>query len=519
MLVDGRTADVHRHAAFLAQFEGADRPRGRVMKAQHSEYGNRTVDTTVDDSPTRRHRPSSIGRRPPAVPDKPSLEGLEANGRPGGRRTGTYRFDRTDPGSGSSPSTRPRRPCRAPCTSGTSSPTPTPTPSPAFGACVATTSSTRWAGTTTVFPPNGGCRTTTECAATRPAATTPLHVSRRSRARTPVSISRPNFIELCDRLAVEDEKAFEDLWRTLGLSVDWSQNYATIDTGAPARRQHASWHAGAGHVYSAEAPTQWDVDFQTAVSQAELEDRELPGAYHRLRSPGPTARARSTSRPPARSCCPPVWRWSPIPTTTATAPWSATTCHPAVRGPGARPHPPARRSREGLGDRHDLHLRRHHRRHLVAGAGPADADHRWSKRPAASRSPGVRTAGRPTTRRGGPAYAESRAAPCSRPQTRIVEMLAERATRGEPQADPAPGQVLREAATAPRDRVQPAVVRADAGHGDRLLERGRELHWYPPYMLHRYEAWVEGLNGDWNISRQRFFGVPFPVWYPVGADG
>ena len=54
---------------------------------------------------------------------------------------------------------------------------------------------------------------------------------------------------------------------------------------------------------------------------------------------------------------------------------------------------------------------------------------------------------------------------------------------------------------------------------DRLLERGRELRWHPAHMRHRYESWVEGLNGDWNISRQRFFGVPFPVWYPVDADG
>jgi valyl-tRNA synthetase len=54
---------------------------------------------------------------------------------------------------------------------------------------------------------------------------------------------------------------------------------------------------------------------------------------------------------------------------------------------------------------------------------------------------------------------------------------------------------------------------------DELLARGRELRWHPAWMRARYESWVEGLNSDWAISRQRFFGVPFPLWYPVGEDG
>ncbi len=102
--------------------------------------------------------------------------------------------------------------------------------------------------------------------------------------KQPVAVSRPDFIELCARLAAEDEKVFENLWRTLGLSVDWSQTYATIDDDARRVSQRGFLHLlSGGHAYSAEAPTQWDVDFQTAVSQAEMEDREVPGAYHRLR--------------------------------------------------------------------------------------------------------------------------------------------------------------------------------------------------------------------------------------------
>ncbi len=99
----------------------------------------------------------------------------------------------------------------------------------------------------------------------------------------PVAVSRQNFIELCERLTAEDEKAFETLFRRLGLSVDWTQTYTTIGEVSRRASQRAFLRlVRRGLAYTAEAPTMWDVDFRTAVAQAEIEDREIAGTYHRV---------------------------------------------------------------------------------------------------------------------------------------------------------------------------------------------------------------------------------------------
>ncbi len=96
-------------------------------------------------------------------------------------------------------------------------------------------------------------------------------------------ISRRNFIELCEKLTVEDEKLFEALWRKLGLSVDWTQTYRTIGDEAQTAAQRAFLrNLARGEAYQADAPTLWDITFRTAVAQAELEDKEQPAAYHRV---------------------------------------------------------------------------------------------------------------------------------------------------------------------------------------------------------------------------------------------
>src|SRR5437868_3789703 len=123
----------------------------------------------------------------------------------------------------------------------------------------------------------------------------------------PVPVSRANFIELCERLTAEDEKSYEDLFRRLGASVDWTYAYTTI--GARARRIAQIGFLrmlGDGVAYKAEAPTLWDVDFRSAVAQAEIEDREIDGLYHRIRfdrEDGGGAIEIETSRPELIPAC------------------------------------------------------------------------------------------------------------------------------------------------------------------------------------------------------------------------
>ena len=210
----------------------------------------------------------------------------------------------------------------------------------------------------------------------RSALRSPTSSRRPSRARSPSPSPGPTSWRCATGSPNEDEQVFEHLWRTLGLSVDWSHTYATVSDRAQRVSQRGFLRLAArGQVVQRTAPTLWDVDFRTAVSQAELEDRDRPGAYHRLRFPRVGAEGGvdiETTRPELLPACvalvahPDDERYRPL--------FGYRGGHAAVRGAGAGSGPRAGRPREGVGDRHDLHLRRHHRRGVVAGAEPAHPD-------------------------------------------------------------------------------------------------------------------------------------------------
>ncbi|MDR0488308.1 MAG: valine--tRNA ligase [Propionibacteriaceae bacterium] len=332
-----------------------------------------------------------------------------------------------------------------------------------------------------------------------------------------IPISRRNFIELCEELTTVDEKVFENLWRHLGLSVDWDQLYATISPTAIRISQAAFLrNLARGEAYLDYAPTMWDVTDSTAVAQAEIVDKEHPGFYHRVsfhQLDGTPVYIETTRPELLVSVCaliahPNDERYQNL--------IGSTVCDPLF----------------GI----EIPVLAHHAAEMDKGAGIAmcctfgdKTDVQWWRELNLPTRTVIGRDGRfsretPQWVVNKDRYEQLSGKTIFSAREATVTMLRE---TGNLDGEPKP--TMRNVSFYERGDKPLEIVASnqwyirnggkDEDLRQALLARGAEMTWVPEYMQHRFSDWVNGLNGDWLISRQRFFGVPFPIWYSLDADG
>ena len=338
-----------------------------------------------------------------------------------------------------------------------------------------------------------------------------------------LKVSRKNFIELCHIVTTEDEKVFKELFMKIALSVDWNHEYTTIQD-LPRELAQKSFIDlyEKGFVYNTDNPSLWDPEFQTAVAQAEIEDREMPGAFHdiRFQTDSNESFVISTTRPELLAACvgvaahPDDKRFKHLIGKNAITPLFG------VKVPVFGSELVDMEKGTGIlmvctfGDNVDVQWWQENNldtRIIVNKYGRLNevsfGSNEWeSKNPEEANNFYSRIAGKTL----------------KQAKTEIVEMLS---NKDNFEADVAlvgePKQITHSVRFYERSKTPLEILSTRQwfvklmDKKELLIEKSNQIDWHPDFMRKRFENWTENLQFDWCISRQRFFGVPFPLWYKL----
>ncbi len=315
-------------------------------------------------------------------------------------------------------------------------------------------------------------------------------------------LPREEFVARCLEMTKKTEERFKSLWTRLGFSVDWNREYSTIGRTAQRVSQRSFLDLlKKGRIERRETPALWCPECQTSVAQAEEDDKEgeaiLSEVPFALVGGGEIVVA--TTRPELLSSCVAVFVHPEDPRAAALAGKKAVTPLFGREVPVLADEAVKRDKGTGavmcctFGDSTDIAWWRAHRLPFVASIGRD---------------------GRMTEAAG--AYAGLH---LKKARARALEDLAARnLLRGQKKAQHVVN--VHERCGTPIEFVlAPQWFVNVLDRKDEIRRAGDEVRWFPPEMKVRFDHWVENLKFDWCISRQRFYGVPFPVWLCTRCDG
>jgi valyl-tRNA synthetase len=306
-------------------------------------------------------------------------------------------------------------------------------------------------------------------------------------------LPRAEFAALCLAETRRVAAHYEHLWRRLGLSVDWSLRYSTIDARCQRTAQTSFIKLyEAGYLRRAQDPILWCPEDRTSLAQADVEDLERTSRLHTIRFGGPGGPLLiATTRPELLPACVALYH------------------HPADSryaglGPAQVPlfgHEVPVLTDESVDPEYGTGLM------MVCTFGDSEDVLKW-------RRDGLplRLVVEPDGRLG-PLAGEFAGQPLAQARAAIVRALDDAGLlAGSVPVRQVVG-VDERCQTPVEFQIRPQWFIAVREHADRFRARAAELEWIPAFMRRRLEDWIDGLRWDWNITRQRYYGVPFPVWF------